>query len=318
MDKENSEILMKAFVNGLDRNRGKDSLEDAVDVAGSFASISDNNLQNLILNQVQYNLKQAKETDNKRSINIYNILNTLFLSIDSTNRINVSDELGIQPVYYMPIGSLKDTAGKIIVQQFFYGDKDGKNVFNAFIRTFSNSNWKITNSNQWVTATSTKGTPVVIYSNKPLDEEKNLDAQAQASLSAYLSDHNLEPTVVIHRGHSYYVKSTIEQLAPSAKVVLLGSCGGFQSLNTVLKICPEAHIISTKQTGSGLINLPLINGMVDNLRQGKNLDWPVMWKQFSKVLNAELFNDYVPPYKNLGAVFIMAYRKLEQEQEDMN
>jgi hypothetical protein len=43
-----------------------------------------------------------------------------------------------------------------------------------------------------------------------------------------------------------------------------------------------------------------------------------MWKQFSKVLNAELFNDYVPPYKNLGAVFIMAYRKLEQEQEDMN
>jgi hypothetical protein len=219
------------------------------------------------------------------------------------------------PVYYMPLNNLKDSSGKIIIQQFFYGDKDGQHVFRAFLNSFSNSNWKITNSNEWVTVSSTRGIPLVIYSNKPLDETKNLDALAQSDLLDYLAEHNLNPTVVIHRGHSYYVSSTVQQLMPSAKVILLGSCGGYQSLNTVLKICPEAHIISSKQTGSGLINLPLINGMVDNLRQGKDLDWPLMWKNFSKMFqHNDLFDDYVPPYKNLGAVFIMAYRKLEERE----
>ena len=157
---------------------------------------------------------------------------------------------------------------------------------------------------------------MVIYSNKPLDEEKNLDDIAQENLKKYLEENNINPTVVLHRGHSYYLSSTIDRLAPSAKVILLGSCGGYQSLDKVLKICPGAHIISSKQTGSGLINLPMINGIVDNIRQGKNLDWQILWKSFGKIFGkSELFDDYVPPYKNLSAVFIMAYRKLEEKKE---
>ncbi len=57
MDKQNALVLMKAFVNGLDKGHGKDSLEDAVDVAGSFASIYDKDLQKLVLHQVQENLQ---------------------------------------------------------------------------------------------------------------------------------------------------------------------------------------------------------------------------------------------------------------------
>ena len=316
MDKQNAQVLMKAFVNGLDKSRGKDSLEDAVDVAGSYASISDKDLQQLILNQVQYNLQQAETKQNIRSVNIYKILNTLFLSMDSANHVDLSAELGIDPVFFMPINKLKDTSGKVVIQQFFYGDKDGKNVFGAFLNSFSNANWKITSSPEWVTVSSTRGTPVVIYSNKPLDEEKNLDDIAQENLKKYLEENNINPTVVLHRGHSYYLSSTIDRLAPSAKVILLGSCGGYQSLDKVLKICPGAHIISSKQTGSGLINLPMINGIVDNIRQGKNLDWQILWKSFGKIFGkSELFDDYVPPYKNLSAVFIMAYRKLEEKKE---
>ena len=71
---------MKAFVNGLEKSP---TLEDAVDVADSYASINDKSIHDLILNQVQYSLKQAKQTGNKRAADIYKILNTLFLSIDS-------------------------------------------------------------------------------------------------------------------------------------------------------------------------------------------------------------------------------------------
>ncbi|GGH77396.1 hypothetical protein GCM10011379_43680 [Filimonas zeae] len=312
MEKENAEILMKAFVRGLDKTN---NLEDAVDVANSYASITDKDLQQLIMSQVQHNLAEVKKNRNFRGERIYSILNTLFLSMDSANHIDVAGTLGIPPVYFMPNKSLRDTSGRIVVQQFFYGDKDGKTVFNSFVGRFSNSNWKITSNNQWIAVSSTRGVPVTIYANKPLDEEKGLDAEAQSALNKYLAEKELNPSVVIHRGHSYYLNSTIAQLAPSAKVILLGSCGGYQSLNTVLGICPYAQIISSKQTGSGLINAPMITALMETAREGKDLNWPGLWGNLSKILGKnEMFADYVPPHKNLGAVFIMAYNKMEEAE----
>ncbi len=262
------------------------------------------------------NRQQAKINNNERAISIYDILNTLFLSINDSNHIDVSAALGIAPVYVMPNKLMQDTAGRIIVQQFFYGDKSGQNDFINFLGHFNNSNWKITSSTEWVTVSSTHGTKVIIYSNRPLDENKGLDDKAQADLCDYLYDNDLEPSVVIHRGHSYYLTSTLKRLAPSAKVVYLGSCGGYQSLNNVLNTCPEAHIIASKQTGSGTINNPVITSLMETLRSGKDFNWPTMWKNFSvQFKNNPLFEDYIPPYKNLGAVFITAYNKLEEKQD---
>ncbi|MFT4154629.1 hypothetical protein [Parafilimonas sp.] len=314
MDKGNAQILMKAFVNGLEKSP---TLEDAVDVADSYASIDDKAIQGLVLSQVQYNLEQSKQNVNTKAENIYNILNTLFLSIDSSNHINLSEKLGIPPIYFMPNKDMRDDSGRIIIQQFFYGDEDGKTYFPLFVNSFRNANWKIQSNNQWVTITSTKGVPVSIYSNKPLDEKLGLDAEAQSALNQYLYDRDLNPTMVIHRGHSYWLPSTLDQLSDSARLVMLGSCGAYQNLNKVLQICPTAQIISSKQTGAGNINQPMINTIIDELRQGKNLDWPSMWKRFGALFNhGDLFNDYVPPYRNLGAVFIMAYQKEQMNEEN--
>lgn len=312
MDKSNAELLMKAFVNGLDKTP---NLEDAVDVANSFAGISDVKLRNLITREVQENLNQAKQKENIKAINIYNILNILFLSMDSSNRINVSKALDIPPVFFMPNNLMKDSSGRIIIQQFFYGDKDGKGVFNSFLRNFSNANWKRMDAEKWVVVSSTNGTPISIYCNRPLDEEKNLDAEAQKALGDYLYDNDINPTMVIHRGHSYYLSATLDQLVPSAKIILLGSCGAYQSLSKVLKTCPTAQIISSKQTGSGHINAPLISTITEYLRQGKDLNWPKLWETLqTRIGNSDLFDDYVPPHKNLGAVFLMAYEKLTEKE----
>ena len=314
MDKGNAEILMKAFISNLDRTN---SLEDAVDVADSYASIDDKNIHNLLLNQVQYNLNQATLADNKRGESIYKILNTLFLSIDSTNHVDVAGTLGIPPVYFMPNASMRNDSGKIIIQQFFYGDKDGLTNFNAFISSFRNANWRMNSNDQWITVSSTKGVPIKIYSNRPLDDETSKDEDAQLALGDYLIDNDIHPSMVIHRGHSYYLKSTLDKLDTSARLVLLGSCGGYQSLNKVLNNCPLAQIISSRQTGSLSINGPMINTIIEQLRQGKNLDWPSLWKILGKqISHKEYFDDYVPPYKNLGAVFIMAYQKQQMNMEN--
>lgn len=320
MKPENADELMRHFVRNLDQRSGKDSLEDAVDVAGSFASIKNDKIRNLVLQEVQANLKHAQAVNNKKGIAIYDILNTLFLSMDPKNNIDVSKALGIEPVYYMPIKNLENDKNVVNIQQYFYGDKDGQTNYSNFINSFSSMGWKVENKPKWSVVYSTKGsTTVRIYSNKPLDEQKGLDDDAQKDLNNYLSENSIDPTVVIHRGHSYYLSSTIKQLVPSAKVVMLGSCGGFQSLSQVLNIAPEAHIISSRQTGTGEVNISLITGMMNNLRDGKNLNWVEMWKGFSKKLNGNAeFADYVPPYNNLGAVFLMAYQKLQENEEKNN
>lgn len=314
MDPAESDKLMRNFVDGLDKTN---SLEEAVDVADSYSSISDSAMRKLILQQVQTNLDNLKNKNNKRGETIYSLLNTIFLSMDSTNKIDVSATLGIPPVYMMPNNLLKDTSGRIVIQQFFYGDEDGKAYFPVFVNSFTGKDWKIINKPEWVEIKSTKGTPVSIYTNRPLDNKKDLDAKAQSDLGDYLDSLNLEPTVIIHRGHSYFLPSTIKQLAPSGKLILLGSCGGYQSLNSVLTICPRAQIISSKQVGTGEINLEMINSIIEKLRAGQDLNWPVLWKSFGKTLGGaskEKFADYVPPHKNLGAIFIMAYtEKMDQE-----
>lgn len=307
MDKGNAEILMRAFADKLERNN---TLEDAVDVADSYASISDNNLRKLILDEVQLNIDKQTKAGNKRGHAIYDLLNTIFLSLDSTGGTDLSTRFGIPPIYTVSNNSLKNKAGKIIVQQFFYGDKDGLTFFNVFRYSYNIPGWKIVDKKDWIEVSSTKGVPVVIYANKPLDEKEGLDEKAQQNLDAYLADNEITPTIVIHRGHSYHVSSTIEQLFPTSKVIFLGSCGGYQNVNSVLNICPYAHIIASKQVGSGTVNGPMIKGITETLRQGKDLNWPEMWKNFGKQLkNNNLFEDYVPPYKNLGALFIMAYNK---------
>lgn len=309
MDRNNAEALMKNFARNLEKTR---TLEDAVDVADSYASITDKRIRKLILSQTEQSLLENELQKNKRGQTIYYLLNTIFLSIDSSNQIDLSARLGISPVFKMPANILKDSSGRINIQQFFYGDKDGLVIFNSFLNAFRNSNWKIVQKPDWIELSTVKGTPITIYANKPLDETFDLDDMAQNNLLNYLDSLQIDPTIVIHRGHSYNVTYTIDKLVSSAKVVLLGSCGGYQRLSDVLDYCPEAHIIASKQIGTGIVNQTMINTISETLRTGKDLDWPLIWKELEKKFVGQVkekFDDYVPPHKNLGAIFMMAYQK---------
>jgi hypothetical protein len=314
MDSSIAFTRMQQFVDGLENTK---NLEEAVDVADAYASIYQPKLKKLILDEVHVNLLAAQQKKHVQGKVIYQLLETIFASMDTTNHIDIAAELGIAPVYFMPNKLLQNAQGKIIMQQFFYGDKDGMTIFNAFLASFNVAKWKITQQKDWVEIASKKGVPISIYANRPLNQALDLDEQAQDALIDYLKSQQLTPSVVIHRGHSYHLSSTINKLASSAKLVILGGCGGYQNLNQVLAICPGAHIISTKQVGTGIINKGLINDISETLRLGQNLNWPSLWKKMSNQFKAQLkesFNDYVPPHKNLGAIFITAYqKKISQE-----
>ena len=310
--------LMKAFAGTLERS---DGLEDGVDVADSYASIIETNpkLAAEVLGYVQDNYKRNKDKNNRRGIVIYNILNKLFLSADSTQNIDLTKDLGIPPVYTVPFSSLANAKGDVIAQVFFYGDKDGLANYNGFINMFPSVNWAIDRSNpQWITIKSSKGKPVIIYANKPLSEEKGEDDKAQQALCAYLEKNNLHPTVTIHRGHSYFANSTIAYMDPASRIVFMGSCGGFNLIDSILHKSEDAHIIASKQIGKMAINRPFFQLLTEKLRNGNNIDWISFWREFKSKATVEGFEDYIPPYKNLGAIFIKAYKHAMGDEGDNN
>jgi len=307
--------LMKAFVGGLEKTEG---LEDGVDVADSYASITETNkkLAIEVLSLVQENYKRNINENNRKGVVIYNILNKLFLSADSTNNIDLTKELGIPPVYNVPFSSLVNAKGEVIAQVFFYGDKDGQGIFTGFQNMFAGGNWVIDRSNaQWIVIKSTKGSPVIIYANKPLPEETGEDDRAQQALRGYLEKNNLHPTVTIHRGHSYFANSTIGYMSPSSRIVFMGSCGGFHLIDSILHKSTDAHIIASKQIGKTSINKPFFLLLTEKLRNGSGIDWIPFWQEFKSKAAVEGFEDYIPPYKNLGAIFIKSYRKAMGDED---
>ena len=336
MDKQNAGTVMKSFVIHLE-NAGE---EEAVDVADSYSSIVEKSpaLAHYILGEVKWNYEKNVTEGNKKGTIIYHLLETLFESADTANKIDISAVLGIPPIYSVDHHSLVDDSGRVVEQVFFYGDKDkdGQNSYEDFMALFrphyirpvkghgpakghapaklEKSNWKITDNPKWTTITSVHGKPVLIFANKPLLGDDDPDSKAQLALGEYLEARHLRPTIVIHRGHSYHVGSTIEQMAPTARIVVLGSCGGYNNLSQVLKISEDAHIISSKQVGTKTVNEPILEAINNTLVEGKDIEWLPMWRDLeARFLHdpagKEKFDDYIPPYKNLGAIFIKAYRK---------
>ena len=135
-------------------------------------------------------------------------------------------------------------------------------------------------------------------------------------MMAYIKQKGYQPSIVIHRGHSYYAESTIQYILPSAKIVFLGSCGGYHLIHDVLQHSPDAHIIASKQIGKGVINQPFFDLLDEKLMNGNNIDWIPFWAEFKKIAGkTEGFDDYIPPHKNLGAIFIKAYKNQMGEED---
>lgn len=311
-NRQDATDLMTNFVAGLEKSG---ELEDGVNVADSYASVYETmpDLAKEMLANVKSNYDRNVSAGNKKGIAIYNILYKLFLSADSANQIDLTRELGIPPVYSLPNSALKNNEGRIVAQVYFYGDKDGMGIFRGFLNTYGDG-WKIDRSaKQWVVINSTRGEPVSIYANIPFPEATGEDDKAQRALGAYLEENNLDPSITIHRGHSYYTNSTIAYMAPSSKIVFMGSCGGFNLIDSILQKCDDAHIIASKQIGRAAINRPFFSLLSEKLRAGNDIDWIPFWKEFRRRTSAPGFEDYIPPYKNLGAIFIKAYRHEEEK-----
>lgn len=317
MDDTSRTMVMTRFISGLEHGK-PDDLEDAVDVADAFGSIRDSALSSFLEKKVKENYQQSLSQNNKKGMAVYSLLGMLFegnkISGNDTGATAASTKLKLPPINKVTYTDVVSDSGIVYQQMFFFGDKDGQESYENYISAYKrDSKWKVTTEKYWSVVSSTSGKRVVTYANLPLKEPE--DAAAQDSLAKYLQDSNIHPTIVIHRGHSYHLAMTIARLTKDVKIVILGSCGGYHNLALVLDKAPDAHIISSKQTGVMAVNEPILRSMNTMLLQGADVNWITMWKELEQYFAdkqeaREKFADYVPPYKNLGAIFIKAYRRM--------
>lgn len=319
MTEDNKTELMKEFVANLEKG-GPNDLEDAVDVADAFGSIADPKLMNFLENEVIKNYERCK--NNEKGTIVYGLLSTIMHSAKDANELTGKLSI-IPPITFVPYNQLVDSAGSVVIQAFFYGDEDGNMSFKSFQSNFTDKQWSKAVDKYWIKYTYKGKFPIEVYANIPGDETKNEDLTAQNALKAYFDKNDIHPTIVIHRGHSYHLDGSLQNLDPEVKIVMLGSCGGYHNLAKVLDKSPDANIISTKQTGAMSVNEPIIREMLKQLILGQNVDWITSWEDLDKYFKTQsnrekdLFSDYVPPNKNLGAIFIKAYRKMQQQSETL-
>ena len=311
MDEPNRNQLMSSFVHDIDKNTATD-VEDAVDVADAFGSITDTKLLDYLLADLLKDYERTYKDNNQRGLVMYFLLHTLCSSIVYPNDTagDLQNQLKVPPIAYVPYKNLVNDSGVVVQQVFFYGDDDGKSSFNSFLSNYKPDIWKTEKNENWIKLTSISGKPCVIYANLPLDEPK--DEEAQKLLTKFLDDQNIKPSMVIHRGHSYHLSGTLKYLRPENKIIILGSCGGYHNLSTILGSSEDAHIVSSKQTGTMLVTDPIIRAVNQRILEGKDINWIEIWSELGLLMKTpalqDKFNDYVPPHKNMGALFLKAFK----------
>ncbi len=323
MPDSSGRVLMNNFISGLVNNDNVQDVEDAVDVADAYVGIGATpelkSISTQILNKVNEYKIQYKNEESLKGESIYRLFDIIFKSYGDTT-IDLSTQLGLPPINIVPY-SILTPKDKTIVKLYFYGDedKDGQMSFANFMGLFGDkSKWKVEGNANYVMIKSMKGKAIEIYANRPLydySKKTDPDDSAKVAMCNYMEKQGLQPTFVMHRGHSYHVPITLkymEQYDTAAKLIVLGSCGGYQNLQKVLEICPDAHIVSSKQTGTMYVNDPMLREMFTDIGLGKNIVWPEIWPRIRATIQKdklEMFEEYIPPNKNLGMIFIKAYKK---------
>ena len=87
-----------------------------------------------------------------------------------------------------------------------------------------------------------------------------------------------------------------------------------------MDINPDLHIIASKQMGSMAVNEPLLRQLNNDLAAGKNIDWINFWSEMNEAFKndamaSKLFEEYVPPYKNVSSFVIKLYNYNDDDND---
>ncbi len=281
---------------------GIDSIEDAMETAEMIDAISSP--------QLWISLRSAIESARShapRDGALYG-----FLALRLARRMNTHDwSFANQYARYYKETARLDTsavfnAANLCVQRyFFYDDEDGANSFQSFLGEYLNDPaWKVEHFPAYVhlTGASDGGRRIEIYANHPKED-------GQATISKVLAERGVEPSVFVHRGHSFHVEKSLRYLTSSSKLIYLGSCRGLGVTTAVIGRATEAQLIVTRGVGTQGVNDPVLKAInTELLTRTTSIEWSAFWRTLEiRFAGNAIFHDYIPPNRNSSAAMMGAY-----------
>ncbi|MDP1689666.1 MAG: hypothetical protein Q8L52_00435 [bacterium] len=312
MDSADGVVLLKKFAQNIERERNP--LSQAVAVADVFSTVQDTAILKVFQETIRQEYERVQAGQDKNAQVIYGLLAGMFSKKSVINEDwtrEIAKQYKLPDVMEIPSADLFNRDGFNVQRYFFYNDEDGHASYAHFLAQYKDTNsWALETKDSYILITSKAGNKKIqIYANKPSKED-----EGQEAITKVFAERKLESIMVVHRGHSYHVDKTIQNIPLIAKIVSLGSCGGYNNMDAVLKMAPGAHIISTKGTGTMSVNDPLFKMINDKISRGQSLNWPTIWKEAEQKLGSNKdFDNYVPPHKNLGVLFLKAYNQLKKD-----
>jgi hypothetical protein len=202
----------------------------------------------------------------------------------------------------------------LVKRVFFYDDEDGHASFAHMLTRYRQvPDTVVDESNRSFVVITSKNRrnrrQVVQYLNRPASPE------GQMAIERRMAERGERAPFVVHRGHSYHAEKTLAKLDESARLVFLGSCGGFHNTETVLRASPAAQVIATKGEGTMVVNDALL-AMIDGefLRGQDEIEWKEFWTRSGQAIHDRRFDEYVSPADDLISDFARAAIAEEQER----
>jgi hypothetical protein len=305
---------------GIDR--AGDPRREAIRVAEIIAATSNRSFTESLAGVVAAEFKRCADAGNAQGRLLYGLLAArLSQTAAATTAVR---EAGAPYLPYLVSADTLDVSALFggnnaqVQRYFFYDDEDGVDSFASFRNGYlRDPDWKFEDFGEYVrvSARTAAGRAVEIYANKPVDAHlpanrgREFEAERrQLAIDAVLAAQEAKATVFVHRGHSFYVSRTVRHIQDSARLVVLGSCGGVTDIAAVIGASHQAQVIATRGVGAAEINDPLLKSLNDRLlRTEKPLDWSAFWEEQKGRLGGRLFQDYLPPNREPSAVFLRAY-----------
>ena len=293
----------------VDLDQEQNLLQEAVCIADALGSVEDVKSIKLFEKNILARYQNSANVNQKL---VYLLLIKLFATkaiAEQERFTTIAQTIEMNSLMQVGNASLFGMDGIHTQLHLFYDDLDGQTSYNTFMQVWNPSLWKITNFDKFVLIKNKQNMEVQILANKP-----NYDEEGVLEIHNFLAKTNGEIEVLVHRGHSFYVTKSLFNLTTDVNIVMLGSCGGYNQVLTILNKAPNAHIISTKQIGSYSVNNPLLYQLATMVNIGEEIYWDKFWEKLSLTLSnnsaaKQRFEEYIAPHQNLGAAFIQAYRK---------
>jgi hypothetical protein len=278
-----------------------------VEVAETICCTGSEWLIQQIEQHIRLEFERVSQRMDKKGMAIYGLLGAMLKDkpvADVAWPQKLSQQFSLPELSVVEHQTLFNENGVNVQMQFFYDDDDGSKSFTNFLASYRNDpNWSIADHQRYVVVSSVKGSRVEIYANHP-----GYEVNGQQAIFDLFDEQGISPSIVIHRGHSYYTMRTLDRVPAETRILLLGSCGAYHLLTGIMERMPHLHILASKQIGTMNVNDPVFKMLNEDLRNGHDIYWPDLWQRAeAKVGSNPYFDDYVAPHENVGSLFIQAY-----------